>query len=770
MGGSKSGDAKRQVVDYYISALYGFSEPVDEVLEIHYGEKPLWDGSITGNATLSIDRPDLLGGNKVEGGFRGRIHVLMGGPSQLMPQALADALVRNGASATADPQKLPGLRRKFCLFVTGGGPSERNGANIGSNAGVVRSWWTKVRAMAQGDPPFDPVIWVDGMKLANPAAMIWDCLVTEMHAPASLLDADSFTSAATTLLNEGFGLAMRWHQPQPIEEFVGTILDHIDGTLAQDPFTGKVRLKLARADYDIEALPVFGPHNAELTRFQRRGWGEVINRLDVVWTNPANEQTESVTVHNTAAINLVGGEEIAETREYIGVRTADLALRLAQRDMLAGSSALAAGELVVNRQAWATLPGDVIALQWPRHDIDKMAMRVTNADYGKPGDSHVTLTLIEDVFSLPEQSFVSSDGSAWVNPAIAPVPLAHEHVTSSPYYLLAQAVGDAAAEALDDTSDVEMVFGTHPATGIHNYEMVEQASDSLGNLSWQDQGTVQLAGRAVLADELVREVSSTVPEFDEMIRGYHAQVGTLMWIGPVDQTGELAVITAVDGNGYTLRRGILDTVPQAWPATTPVWFLPAEAIGNTQEERAISETVTLRYLTRTALGRLAVGDASDVTATMSGRLHLPYRPANVTLDGQLWPDPEYSPSFPATLAWAGRNRLDETALINAWDDGAVTPEAGATFEVRLYGEDSQGALTLYHTEDVGTATTYAVDPGTDAPSAGAVYIWAEVWALRDGLYSWQAMGHRMRLVVPPADLTGEYVPVFAPTNFQAQIL
>jgi hypothetical protein len=59
----------------------------------------------------------------------------------------------------------------------------------------------------------------------------------------------SFTAAADALYTEGFGLSLIWQQDSSIEEFIGSVLDHIDATLFIDRRTGLWELKLIRADY-----------------------------------------------------------------------------------------------------------------------------------------------------------------------------------------------------------------------------------------------------------------------------------------------------------------------------------------------------------------------------------------------------------------------------------------------------------------------------------------------------------------------------------------
>lgn len=760
------GDAKQSVTDYFASVHYGVcAGPVDAVTQVWYGEKLAWKGNVTGSQAVAIDKEGLFGGNKSEGGLVGTLEMLLGNDDQVLPASAVEVLRRNGATGQTDPQKVPAYRKILSVFMHGGS----EGANIGSNTGYIKAFWFRVRRAPKGCP-FEPTIIVNDMHLANPAAIIWECLangVWGMGAPVSLIDADSFVAAAQTLANEKFGLAMMWKEQESIEDFVARVLDHIEGSLAVDPFTGLFRLKLVRDDYNVEDLPVFGPHNARLNSFERRAWGETTNEINVSWTNPENEQTETVTVHDTANVNLQGGTVVSETKNYSGIRDVDLALRTATRDLLASASALASAELQVNRQAWRILPGDVIALTWPAYDYERVPMRVSSVDYGKPGDSTITLSLLEDVFGMPAQTYVESTGSAWVNPAVQPSSLPYRQVTSVPYYVAVQKAGEAASEAIADTSDYDVAFGSHPQRGVFKFDLAVQQPDANGDLAWVGRGSANLSAYGALLDDLPAETTSVIPEIDDLVQGGRAIAGALAWIGPVDQTGELALIKAVDGTGYTLTRGVLDTVPKAWPASTPVWIIPAASWATTGIERAIGETASMRFLPTTALGRLAIGDASDVTGSMSGRLHRPYRPAKVQIAGETWPSAETARSFPLTVTWVGRNRLEETTLVNDWEDGAVAPEDGVTYTVELFGEDGAGNVTSYHVEDVGTATSYSIDVAADPPPAGAVYLQIEVRSVRDGLACWQAIRHRIRLFNPPSTINAVRIDLYGPGDLLA---
>lgn len=118
---SKGGDdPKMKVTEYFISAHYGVCMgPVDEVTDIWYGEKKLWGGSVTANQTLQVTKRNLFGGEKVEGGFRGFIDVLLGGPTQLASEDLTAGLVRNGATGVGAQTDAPGYRGILSFYIYG---------------------------------------------------------------------------------------------------------------------------------------------------------------------------------------------------------------------------------------------------------------------------------------------------------------------------------------------------------------------------------------------------------------------------------------------------------------------------------------------------------------------------------------------------------------------------------------------------------------------------------------------------------------------------
>ena len=118
----------------------------------------------------------------------------------------------------------------------------------------------------------------------NPAHIIRECLTNRdwgLGYSAVEIGA-SFTAAADTLFAEGFGLSLIWQQDSSIEEFIASVLDHIDATLFIDRRTGLWELKLIRADYVAANLPLFDESNVvDWGRLGRRAPSDLVNSVTV---------------------------------------------------------------------------------------------------------------------------------------------------------------------------------------------------------------------------------------------------------------------------------------------------------------------------------------------------------------------------------------------------------------------------------------------------------------------------------------------------------
>lgn len=577
---------------------------------------------------------------------------------------------------------------------------------------------------------------------SNPAHIIYECLTNRewgMGAASTAIDVAAFEAAALTLFTENFGLSLIWTRQSKVESFIGEILDHIEATLFVNPQTGLLTLKLIRDDYDVNTLPVFGPDNCVITNFQRKFFGETINEIVVTYTNPDKEEDETVIAQDNANIEVQGGI-VSDGRNYYGVRLRSTAVWLANRDLRSASAPLASCEIEADRSGWNLLPGGVLKLQSPEDDgIAEIIMRVGPVDYGKPGSSKVKVTLVEDVFALPLAEYVEPPTSGWTDTSEDPAPAAYSYVFTLPYFTVIYEVDPNARSGFAYPIVFAGVLAAQTGQDTQSFELLGKSVDAAGNAVTIELGTMTIASRAELEVALAAEAQTTVLSFPNRTQGRGPQIGGFVLIGNAAESGvELALITAYSASGYALNRGVLDTVPRAWPIGTPVWFLDENLTFTDDVQRSEGETVEYKILTETSKGLLDESGAPWISTTLTGRPWLPSRPADVKVNSVGFGVADASGLLEIPTTWANRNRLTEDSQVLSWTAATVTPETGQTTVIEVLAPD----MSLLTTHSGLTGATFNV-PVSSFGSNSWGYI--KVESDRDGLRSLQ--GHTIETIV-----------------------
>lgn len=689
MGIFGSSKPKMEVVDYYLSIHYGVClGPVDRITKITVDKKEAWTGNVTAHSSFRISKRDLFGGNKKEGGVDGVVEYMPGREDQVLSQSLASRLGLTPATA-------PAYRGITSLFFSGGGVGGGGsfGGLFGGRGGGSGFFW-------RSNSPYIPGTWVTverspkaldpDMRMigndANPAAILAEVLTNDdwgMGSPEYALNMQSFRDAAVTLRNEGLGLSILWVQQDTIENFSTTIINHIEGMIYYNPLDGLLTMKLIRDDYDPDTLFTITPDNAELSRFQRKLWGDTSNEIVVQWTNPETEETETVTLQDIGNIAQQGGV-VSETKDYTGVRNADLAMKLCTRDLRVAAAPLASCEARVDRSAWKVTPGSCVKVNWPEHGMDGVIMRVGNVDYGSTSDSKINVKLIEDVFSLPQASYTTPPGSEWIDPSETPRPLANHLLMTANYFIANSMVED--VDPAQYPQAVVVALGSQAGTDTSEFSLDYRDVDTTGASSWVDGKDMNLSSRAELDQDIPFEAASTIAVRNIKLANGIA-VGDIVVIGNDELTQEMAIVTEVQESLLVIRRGVLDTTPKEWPAQTPVWFIDpgAEVVENVL--RTGGEQMTYRMRPRTSRGHLPIADAPDVTVNVTMRPWLPYRPANVRINNSSASEININGAANFDVTWANRNRTTETEAVLAWDAATVTPEEGQTTVIQILRAD-----------------------------------------------------------------------------------
>lgn len=685
---------------------------------------------------IYVNAPNLFGGQKKEGGVQGNCHLMYGTDNQFVPDRLAQKLGRRS-------ETMPAYRGIATAWFHGTDSTIRasNRANNRPsfywtcNSNRIPDVWINITRVPKGFLPELSRIGDD----ANPAHIIYEVMTNTdwgMGATEAMFDMTSWGRAAQTLYDERFGLSMIWSDQMEIEQFVSEVIDHIEGSLFVHPSTGLFTLKLIRDDYDEDALRELTPDNSVLSNFQRKAWGETVNEITVTYRNPENEEEMSFTIQDTANIGMQGNI-ITDNRNYYGIRNADLAARVGERDLRSAAAPLCSCSVEVNRSGWNLVPGEVVKVTWPEYGLNGLVMRVGPVDYGRPGEPRVRVDLIEDIFFMPSESYFTQPETQWLDPREAPVPIRNAKVFTAPYYSVMSTLG-----ITDETSPNQLSYPEVMATVLastyqmdaQDYALYAPVTDSVGNTTYQELKTLNLVGYAILSNELVREVTSYA-DFNLYTPTGGPIVSGFVLIGDGDEyETELAAFEEFDNElGWKLRRGVLDTVPRNWPEGTPVRFFDNGMQLVDSTVRSDFDDVSYKLLTRTSMGELGEPDAPFLTDTLNGRPHYPFRPANVRMNGILWGATLVDGADGVNLTWATRSRLQETSVLNVWSDASVIPEADQVTVVSFYDQDDE--LLVAHDDLTGTSVSL---PFTAITGPSVTY---RVESERDGHRSLQAIEH-----------------------------
>jgi hypothetical protein len=542
----------------------------------------------------------------------------------------------------------------------------------------------------------------------NPAHIIRECLTNpDWGLGYSALEVgESFTVAAATLHTEAFGLSLIWQEDSAIEDFIASILDHIDATLFIDRTTGLWELRLIRADYVPGDLPLFDESNVvDWGRLGRRAPSDLINSVTLRYSDARTDETGAVTVTDTARVQSMGGV-IATVLDYPGIRNQSLALRVAERDLRALSVPLLSGEIVVTRAGSALRPGEVIRLRSPRLGLDDVVMRLSEIGQGDGHDNGIRLVLAEDVFALGTTAIAGGPLSPPPSLTTAPRPLVQRIVTEAPWWLIVRELGHAEAERR---------LTEDPATGALLAVATRPGTDALAAEIWVDAGAgPQRVGRAGFAPGavLAADLSSDPEERQVSVTGWReigaVGIGTLASIG-----GELVRVDGISDTALTLGRGCLDTVPRAHAAGTPVIFWGAVA-SLPEASWLAGESITVRLLPQTGRGTLAFARAPEDALTFDSRALRPLPPGRVQGNGSYAPDPDVLLDGDIVFTWAHRDRLTQTSPVIAdYTAPSIGPEPGVSYVLEVRWVDPDTGLALSPTAlalSAGTGTSFTLTP------------------------------------------------------------
>lgn len=695
----------------YMGECFG---EVDALRKIEAGGEVAWEGNLTASGDIVIDKPNLFGGEKKEGGIRGTLSVRMGEATQ-MPHPLMVAL---------RPGPWPAARGLVTTVFDG---------DIGALSPYVKAWTKLWSRWLKGwrTPVWQPALCKVGEGM-NPAHIIYQCMTDPAWAagglPTSIIDEPSFLKAAQTLFDEGFGLCLKWARSTPVRNFIATVCNHIGAEWAEDPSTGRICLTLFRPDYDVETLPMLdGSNIVEMTSWETPTLGNSVNEVTVVGRDCLTNSDISATYHNRAAI-MAQRAVVNEKKEFPGLWNLDLCARVAARETLVASTPTARIKVKVQRKLWGIKRGDVLAISWPRKGVERMPVRVLEVDEGTLTDSAIGLVLVQDINGMAASTYITPSTTVWTPPDTTPQPVAAQLLYEASFRDLSAFMRPADLAMVEPEAGYVVALGARPGGVTINYELHTR----VGAAPFDEVSTGDFTPTAVVAAAIPRSESPVAVNLTFGKELDLVEVGDQAIIG--NECLRVDAINVTAGTA-TLARGCIDTVPQAHDAGSRVWF-PESYYGADPTEYLDGETVDAKLLTRTSQGALALGLATTISITLDARQFRPYPPARVRVDGVVFTGPDLQGSV--ALSWSHRDRLLQADQLVDNSAVIIGPEPDTTYEVVVRNRTTSAVVRTV-VGIIGAAWTYT---DADAVADGTLSaLDLELRSRRDSLPSWQS--HRV---------------------------
>lgn len=712
--------------------------PVDRVLGVYFDEKLAKafdykpDNDNRDASRILVNAPGLFGGRKKEGGVMGVVEICDGESDSFHPYFSRTVMRTPGSNVIPLKTEVPGYRGLLSVVFRGAfGGSASDAAGITETDGTFNQYdkltfRSEVRDVFNGKHQasfyigMQPVVKNVGIKVRrittlwdgsiwyptkaeisapgsndiwmNPAHIIYQVLTSTqfgMGKPTSMIDDAAFRACADTLFTEGFGLSFVWNQEESTETFIQNIMNHIAGTLNQDRFTGLYTIRLFRKQDTSGAVVLDESNTVSIDKFQRAGWGEIVNTIVVKWTDPEKESESSVTVHDLASIQSQGSA-ISRTVDYTAVRDRSLAARLGERDLRMLSTPLAALAITVTADAWQLRPGDIFKFSSADYGIVNGIFRVGTVDYDVL-NGQLRIEAIEDVFSLSDTTYVDQEDGDWLDPVVQPDPMPVIASYDAPIEVLRGQFPETTISSFKGTECFPMFFGKAPSPKNSGFNVYYNTINDLAAMRLVASSMV--SDTFLISIPLSRTVSGGVLCNFENLSTPENLIGKTIVVGD-----EFMYIASVNVSASTIDvyRATHDTLPREHLLNSRAWVLSSERFSLFREQSIQEDSQLDSVSSFWILPATSVAYEQDKTTMtpfgvgVTNRWFRPSAPANVRIDGQLFPS-EVSGTF--KLSWYCRDRGQNNHL-NSWLTVTTNSlnEQGSYYFLDIFNNDNNDLL------------------------------------------------------------------------------
>lgn len=514
----------------------------------------------------------------------------------------------------------------------------------------------------------------------NPAHIIYECATNRdwgRGMDRSLLDNVSFTDAANTLYDEGFGLCFKWARTEEVDVFVQNVLDHIGGVVYTDKLTGLLCLRLIRGGYTTSALAHFDYSSGllQVTSADTPANDVVANEVIVKYRSPVLDADKEARAQNIASMDSLGCI-YSTTRDYSGIPVSQLAVKVAQRDLKIFSGGWKKVEAQLDRRAYSLNPGDVIVINAPDRHLSNFVMRVATVEESKITEGVISITGAADIFGLPSVPMVETQKSEWLDVNRYPTPIVIQNAAEATFRDQ-YAINGNSIDGIDDLGPRLNFLAAKPSASAMSYRVESQVGHygSTHISDWAPVATNTFSRMSTLKAS-IGTLDNVIAVQGELLPG-RVTIGSALTICSALETAftqefvRLDAISrdAVTGTVYlTVARGCLDTPALTHKKGDRVWAYDDTGVADPTEYTKY-DLVGIRGFTHTSLGD--ADTANPVYQSLFWRAKAPYAGADFRVNG--YPR-DTTPALTGTLdfTWKHRDRLKiEDQLVGETESGGT---------------------------------------------------------------------------------------------------
>jgi hypothetical protein len=650
----------------------------------------------------TLNAPDLFGGDEGEGGVKGTLEFWYGKATQNASAVLA-AKVGEAVSRY----------KRICHFVF-------YNATYGTSP-YLRPFWAIVRRCPVTVSPNSATANINGS--ANPADAIFEIMTDAFwglgQSPANF-DIPTFTAGAVTFKAEGMGVDFTLAGGQDAaSNIIAEIQRHCDCVVYTHPETGKISLKMIRADYDPLTLPHVNKTNAQLTSYKRSTWPETFNEIKVTFVNRGTLPAYSFVRDSTQAQNLAAkqamGYVASDTIDFPMFSNGTISYQAAFRSLRVTSTPLASVGLRVNRKLHKLTVGNVFILDWPAYGISGLIMRVMSMNRGTLDDNGIEIQAVEDVFATAPAVFTAPPVTSWTLPPTVALPHLRAIVIPAPYYLtradqfygLAMVVRQGGSStSWDGTYNNDPTVPDTPVSGVANLTTGSGFCPAGTLVALYPYNTAYQDEVGFLVNDLNQDMANLIgTDAAGLARG-----DLLAWIASADGGEVIAwrdIVPQATAGQYLIKgvlRGQFDTAPLDHKIGDSIYFfypnnyvayfpgmdtttVPPTATSMNAANKGFKFWPALNGISSSLPAAIPAGKVQgaglpNTPATDSMRAALPAPVGDTRLNTIKNKDINPATTLPDNnaLTWVSRNKTTQTTPV-AHDAAGVAAEAGETYDV-----------------------------------------------------------------------------------------